>query len=809
MKKYIFTAAILLLTSIPSYAKINSPFALPPDAQSAAYEAGPFAYMANPVFTDTTLQPHAAYRYISTADDPTHHAVFTIFGFALGYSWYNSAYSIADQSFHKADTAIYSISRGFLLGGVFGFGLGYSAGFSNIDEFDHYRAWNFGLLFRPFSFVSFGASFREAGGQINGAALQPVQAYSVALRPFGEWLTLSADYATGSAYSDDATYSFSGRIDLWQSASIFARCDTSRNFSAGLAISLDARTGGPMNITPDCYASFNSEGPDEYRSAGAAIRFRRGRGSSLPVANNMLFINLAQSYGENEPGKFFAQGRPDFFVLVSGIYTAADDPSINSMLVEIGETDAGFAQIQELRRSIKYFQGRGKKVRAVMNLSGNRQYYLASCADEIYFSPHNDFSITGLRASVYFFKGLMDKAGIEFQSIRRGDYKSFNEPFTRTGMSPEARANLNELITGLNEQYILAITERKNLTREKVQELFDTGLYTPEEAQAKGFIDQVMYSDDLKEILRKDNILLQFEKYSQEQAISTGWGKQPAIAIVYVRGNIVSGLAGGGITSNATGDADYRKMLERVFADSSVRGVVIRVDSGGGSAAASELMWKSLVHLKKAYPKPVVFSFGNTAASGGYYIACTGDKIFAENGTITGSIGVIAGKVSLKELYSKLGISKESITLSEFADLYTESRPLTDSEYRLLDRQTGLIYDRFTQKVIAARKLTAAEVEKVAGGRVHTGLNARSSGLVDEEGGLFTAVDFCRSQCGITGTFRIIQVPDRSGLLQGLSGLEATTVSFGVLDVFFRNLQTLEMLEDQVLYLQPYIIEVE
>ena len=146
MKKYIFTAAILLLTSIPSYAKVNNPFALPPDAQSAAYETGSFAYTANPVFTDTTLHPHAAYRYISTEENPTHHAAFTIFGFALGYSWYNSAYSITDQSFHKSDTSIYSISRGFLFGGVFGFGLGYCAGFSDIDEFDRYRAWNFGLL---------------------------------------------------------------------------------------------------------------------------------------------------------------------------------------------------------------------------------------------------------------------------------------------------------------------------------------------------------------------------------------------------------------------------------------------------------------------------------------------------------------------------------------------------------------------------------------------------------------------------------------------------------------------------------------
>lgn len=808
MKKTIYVIILVLLVSIPLSAKTASPFALPPDANSAAYETGSFSYLANPVFTDTPMQPDIAYRYINTEGYSTHHAVINFLGFALGYSWYGYAYNPAASSPVESNTSMYSISRGFLFGGVFGFGAGYSAGFSSIDGFDKYSGWNAGLLYRPFSFISLGMSVRDINGELGGRELDATQTWSVALRPFGEWLTLSADYATRSAFSGDPVWKFSGRIELWQAASLLVCADTSRNFTAGLTIPLNTRFAEPVNISGDFYKSYNNSNPEFY-SAGAAVRFRRGSGAALPVADNLLYIKIAEKYGENETSGFFIKGKPDLLVLVNGIMKAADDPLIDGAVIEINELEMGLAQIQELRRSINYFRGRGKKVHAMMNVSGNRQYLLASCADVIYFSPNTEFSITGLSTNVYFFKGLMDKAGIEYQSVRRGDYKSFNEPFTRTGMSPEAKANLNELLADLNEQFISALTERKPVTREKIKEMFETGLYTPEEAKSRGFIDEVMYSEDMKDSLAVNNIFVKFEDYADEETVTGRWGAQEAIAIIYVRGSIITGDADGSGLNPSTGDSGYRKMLEAVFRDSSVKGVVIRVDSGGGSAAASDFMWKSLVHLKKKYPKPVVFSFGNTAASGGYYIACTGDRIFAENGTVTGSIGVIAGKVSVKELYAKLGISKESISLSEFADIYTESRPLTDNEYRLLDRQTGLIYDRFTQKVIEARKIAAADIEKIAGGRVHTGRGARINGLVDEEGGVHAAVEFCRMQCGIKGTFRILQVPDNSGLFQDITGIAPAAPGVDVLDIFLRNLQSLAMLDGQVLYLQPYIIEIE
>ena len=809
MKKYIYAALIICITSLPSLAATAyNPFILPPEANSAAYQSGSFSYFANPVFTDSPLHPDIAYRYINSEGSGTHHAMINIAGFALGYSWYSRAYSRNDSSLHKSDAAVYSINRGFIFGGVLGIGVGYSAGTSDVQGYGGYSGWSAGILFRPFRFVSFGISFRDIFGELDGEDLRVTRTCSMAIRPFGDWLTLSADYATASACSNDAVCSFSGRMDLWYGASIFVTGDTSRNFTAGLTLPLDMRLGGPVNFSADLYKSYNSSNPEFY-SAGAAVRFRRGKGTMIHVTRNLLYIKIAPSYAENGKSGFLTRGKPEFIVLINGLMKAADDPSINGAVIEIGNLDMGFAQIQEIRRSIKHIRSKGKKVYAMMNDSGNRQYYLASCADYIYFTPNTEFSITGLRANVYFFKGLLDRAGIEFETVRRGDYKSFNEPFTRTEMSPEAKSNLNGVLTDLNEQYISGITERKTVTRESIKEMFETGLYTPEEAKAKGFIDEVMYTEDMKDSLLKNSAFVKFDDYTDEEAVSGRWGGTPVIAIVYVKGNIISGKGDQDAFRTSTGDEGYREMLETVFKNSSVRGVVIRVDSGGGSASASDFMWKSLVHLKKKYPKPVIFSFGNTAASGGYYIACTGDKIFAENGTITGSIGVIAGKISAKELYAKLGINKETISLSEFADIYTESRPLTEREYELLDKQTGLIYDRFTQKVIGARRIKASEIEKIAGGRVHTGLGARGNGLVDEEGGIYTAVEFCRSRCGIEGSFRIVQVPDNRGFLSDIRDITGGSSSREVLDLFFRNLQVIKMLEGQALYLQPYIIEIE
>ena len=427
MKRILYTILTLIFLSSAAYAgKAVNPFTLPADALSASHEYGTFSWTANPVFTDSDMHPDLAYRYTRTEGNQSHHAMLNLFGFALGYSRYAVVYSPENEIFRSAGSDIIHVSRGFILGDVLGFGIGYSFCTGGHSGYDDYHGWNAGLLFRPFSFISFGISFRDIGGEIDGDSLRLTQVYSASIRPFGEWVTLSADCVKGSVINDGETfYSFSGEVRAWYNVTLCFSADTNRNFTAGITIPFDTRISAPVNISADFYGSYNRDDPD-FMSAGAAVRFRNTGGININVAGNILFIPIADSYDENGAKGFFAENKPEFIELINGIMTAADDPSIEAIVIGIGNLEMGFAQAQEIRRALKQFRGKGKKVYAIMNDTGNKQYFIASCADRIYLAPNSEFAITGLKISLYYFKGLLDKIGIQYESIRRGDYKSFN-----------------------------------------------------------------------------------------------------------------------------------------------------------------------------------------------------------------------------------------------------------------------------------------------------------------------------------------------------------------------------------------------
>jgi protease-4 len=424
--------------------------------------------------------------------------------------------------------------------------------------------------------------------------------------------------------------------------------------------------------------------------------------------------------------------------------------------------------MQELREEIGRFRKNGKQVYALLNYTGNKEYYLATSADKIYFTPNSTFTITGFKMQIYFLKGLMDRAGVKYESVSKGKYKSFNETFTRTGMSPDAKDNMQEILSDLNNQFINGISEGRNIPAEKINELFAAGFYLPETAKDKGFIDAIMHRENAVAELTENSQMIKFEEYIEEHERFREWGPIPEIAVVHVTGSIISGRGGDSSYSSTTGDYDYREAIEKAFTTSSVKAVVIRIDSGGGSAAASDYMWNFLLLMKKKHPKPVVFSFGNIAASGGYYIACTGDKIFASRGTITGSIGVVAGKLSLKELYSKLGITSETIKMSEFADVFSEARDLTEKERKLFQENIDFIYDRFTGRVIEGRKIDSSKIPGIAEGKVHTGRGAAENGLADENSGLMGAIEFAVKESGIEDYYTVVHLPER-GVISGAS----------------------------------------
>lgn len=813
MLKKITVSILILFTSSAGLYSAENPFPLPPSALSASHSEGSFSSMLNPVFSDLYSTNDLAYRYVSynNEENGNHFASLNLFGFDFIFSNYNTIPDKDGESILDSGVNLYSINRGFLFGNVFGIGAGFSFSSGGEKYFNDYTGWNAGLLFRPVSFLSFGAVFKDFYGTIGGEKIDRSDIYSISVRPWKEYLTLTADCRIKeNTDSVDAEFYYSAELKGYKDISLNLKYGTDRSFTAGLTLPFFIRRGNGTEIIIDAYGSDGSETAD-FKSPGIALVFKRKKEPvQIPVSDNFITLKISDNYtSEREESGLFSKREATFQDLVMGIEKAGNDPTIKGFIIEIDNAAFGMAQVQEIRDLLKRSRASGKKVYTVLNYSGNKEYYLASVSDRIFFAPNSTFKLTGLSAKAYFIKGLLDKGGVKFESISKGKYKSFSETFTRTGMSKEARENLTEILSDLNEQFINGITEERKLTQSAVEELFSRGFYTPAEAKEKGFIDEIMYGSEAADSLQEKIRTISLEEYIEEEESITFWGPIPAVAVINVTGSIVSGKGGGSAMSGSTGDYDYKEAIETAFADPSVKAVVIRIDSGGGSASASDFMWNALYSAKKKNPKPVVFSFGNTAASGGYYIACTGDTIFAEKGTITGSIGVVAGKVSAEELYSKLGITTETIKMSEFADIFSESRSFTEKEKELFQKEINFIYDRFTGKVMEGRSITEQEISAVAEGKIHTGSAAKGNKLINETGGLIAAIEYAKTKGEIDTNFKILNLPENGSVIKGIMRESENFSIIKQMKFVIQNIEKYRMLEEENLYIQPYTIEIE
>ena len=378
-------------------------------------------------------------------------------------------------------------------------------------------------------------------------------------------------------------------------------------------------------------------------------------------------------------------------------------------------------------------------------------------------------------------------------------------------MSPEFRENLTSLISDLNEQYLNDIENDRSVSREKIDLLLKKGIMTPEEALNAGFIDRISFPSEAEaEILKNDKIFnssVTLENYIKESEKKYYWGRKSGIAVIYVSGSIVHGKSRAykNIMPETAGDETYRDSLVTAFNDSGIKAVVIRIDSGGGSSLASEIMLQELIRLKKEFNKPVVFSFGNTAASGGYYIACTGDSILGSKGSVTGSIGVVAGKLSLKELYGKLGINRDVIKMSEFADIFSEAKDMSASDRKVIEQGVNYVYTRFKMKAAEARGIAKENIDKAAEGRVFTGNQAKENKLIDTFGGLIAAIEMAKESADINGDYAVIHLPKTSEPLIELLGLNTESRIFPEqIKALIRTLDFIDFKDETVLYYNPY-----
>ena len=412
-------------------------------------------------------------------------------------------------------------------------------------------------------------------------------------------------------------------------------------------------------------------------------------------------------------------------------------------MLHVDQAPGSWARVEELRDLVHQAREKGKITVAYLDRdAGNPAYVLAAAADKIYLHPAATLDLVGLSTEMTYLRGTLDLVGVEPQFAKRAEYKSAPEQWTRTGPSQSAREQLDALLDDLSQELYQAVAEGRGKSPEQVQQLVDQAPFTAQDAQALGLIDGTLYPDQLEDTLEK-TFRRGFELnkgYRLDDEVS-GWPAAREIAILYVDGVITSGdsSAGGLFSGQSTGSDTLVRQLNQARRDDAVQAVVLRVDSPGGSAFASDEIWRATQRLRDA-GKPLIVSMGGVAASGGYYVSAGADAIYAEPGTITGSIGVYSGHFSLEGLYDKVGITTETLARGRNAAMYSNSHPLDDEELATTDRLVGATYDQFKQRVADGRHLSMDQVEQLARGRVWSGKDAKEHGLVDELGGMDAAI---------------------------------------------------------------------
>lgn len=486
-----------------------------------------------------------------------------------------------------------------------------------------------------------------------------------------------------------------------------------------------------------------------------------GDGNKVKIKDNSVIeldlSEVKQDYG----GKFnfaefnyFRAQHNGVVDVLNAIEAAKSDDKIKGISIVNNTAMIGIAQRKAVRDKLEDFKKSGKFVVAYANAYSQGEYYLDSVADTLYVNPVGELDFKGLSTEILFFKDFQDKTGVKMEVIRHGKYKSAVEPFLENEMSPANREQMTVLLNSIWSTVVDDISKSRKIPVDSLNAIADNlGARTPELAKAKKLIDKIGYEDEYHNGIRRALKVEKEEEYNKVNILdyarnvantNADYETKDRIAIIYAQGEILSGEG----DVSYIGEGSMRRSLEDARNDDNVKAVVLRIDSPGGSALTSELIWREIELTKKK--KPVVVSMGNLAASGGYYIACNANTIFAEPNTITGSIGVFGTLPNFSPLAKKIGINAEQVKTHQNASGYSVFEPLDENYKNVVLEGVEHIYNTFVSRVAAGRKMTFAQVDSIAQGRVWAGRDAVKIGLVDKMGGLDQAIKHAASLAKIT-----------------------------------------------------------
>lgn len=615
------------------------------------------------------------------------------------------------------------------------------------------------LTFRPYKFLSTSVVmeniFENNGGDVKST-------FGLGYRPFEEYFTLSGDV---SVYGDDFESIYYGvglDAKVVDGINLFFSYHDVYHEDGG---DTDPVIGGGVN--------FNLGFADIGSSAYSADDFEKGgvishvaiRSSKAPTifgipTKKIIKLELSGNYTEEPEGFWIFKNKNTLSRLINKIEELTEDDDVSGIFLIDKGYSMSFAAREELRDAFEKFKAKGKKIVTYFNSSSQSSYYISSVADKVYMYPKGSVELPGLAIEMTFFKNLLSNLGVEMQVIKHGDYKSAGEMFSETKMSDANREQLEALLKTLDTEFKSEIAKSRGISVEKLSEMMNTDPYFGgKDALDRGIVDGLVYHSDtdslVKEFIDSEADIVSAGNYFMLDDKKLVWDAmiENRIAVVYATGGINMGKSssGGLFGSNTMGSETTANMIRAARTDCNVKAIVIRVDSPGGSALASDIILREIELAMSENEKPVVISMGGVAASGGYYISCKADKIFADKTTLTGSIGVIGMVPNLDSLYNYVGVTHDKISMNKYAGGrgYFNMHKLSDDEKELYRNEIAQIYDDFTTHVSVGRNMSKEKVDELGRGRVWSGSDALEIGLIDEIGGLTEAVEEAKKLAGL------------------------------------------------------------
>ena len=482
---------------------------------------------------------------------------------------------------------------------------------------------------------------------------------------------------------------------------------------------------------------------------------------------------------------------------LAAVRKAADDPKIVGIFVDQSELGLSYAQVEELRNELILFKNAGKKVWVWSDsygemTSGTKSYYLASAADKIFLQPAGFVTFNGISSTSPFLKNMLEKIKVEPIGAARKEYKTYWNMFSEEKYTDAHREATESLLNSIFSKVALEVSESRKIQIDKVYEIADRVSLSSPEAVKYRFVDGIRYKDEVVEEMKnqtgfENKMSLLAYKNIDENIFNVKPVSGPKIAVIEIPGSIHRGTSDMSPSGKpeSSGSSTVVSLLKKAWKDENVKGIILRVNSPGGSVIASETIWNQVEMIKKSGTKPVIVSMGSVAASGGYYVSMNADRIFADHNTITGSIGVVIGKFYTKNLFESLGITFDSVTIGRNNGFLSSLERLTPEQEEYLGRNLDEVYNTFVQRAADGRKMNVMDLEKFAHGRVWSGGLAQSNGLVDEIGGFMAAYSYMKEKIALPGC-PFVKYPDTNNILSLFQDAEEEERGFAEQSVFAR-----------------------